>query len=185
MNSNYVIIDNILSFANSQFIKDTLMQSSFPWGYSTGITKESNGEKDDYCFNHLFFNESPFIMSQSFSLLLQPILSQLKIDILFRAKANLYARTEKNVVHEWHVDRGDEHFSAIYYVNTNDGKTLIKDVAEIDSIQNRIVIFKGDLLHASTTSTDTKRVNINFNFYSRHKIEEMGFIKKENKISYK
>ena len=202
MNNNYVIIDNFLSSENSKLIKNSLCAEDFEWNFKSGITKDVDDpinihndrldifqkqlrgyEKDDYYFNHFFFNNTPFFMSQRISLM-HPILRQLKIDFLYRIKANFYTRTEKNVEHDWHVDFEEEHFSAIYYVNTNNGKTLLKDIGEIESIENRMLIFKGNSLHASTSATDTYRININFNFTRNYEIEKMSVKKKNNNISY-
>lgn len=204
MKNDYVVIDNFLSSTNSKFIKNTLCENNhFEWNFQSGITRDADYpdnkhndnsdifqkqlkeyKKDDFMFNHLFFTDSPFFMSQRIDLM-HPILTQLKIDVLYRIKANLYTRTEEIVEHDWHTDLKEEHFSAIYYVNTNNGKTLLKDIGEIESVENRMLIFKGNLLHASTSATDTNRININFNFVSSNEIEKMNVKKKNNEsISY-
>ena len=202
MNDNYVIIDNFLSSKDSKNIINSLCANDFEWNFTSGIATNSDDpinnhndqsdafqkqlreyKKDDYMFNHLFFADQPFFMSKRINLMC-PILSQLKIGMLYRIKANLYARTEKIVEHNWHTDMKEEHFSAIYYLNTNNGKTLIKDIGEIESVENRMLIFKGNLLHASTSASDTNRININFNFFSKTKIEKMNAKKKDNNISY-
>ena len=202
MNDNYIIIDNFLSSKDSKIIINSLCANNFEWSFTSGIARNSDDpinnhndqsdtfqkqlreyKKDDYMFNHTFFADQPFFMSKRINLM-YPILSQLKIGMLYRIKANLYARTEKIVEHDWHTDMEEEHFSAIYYVNTNNGKTLIKDIGEIESVENRMLIFKGNLLHASTSASDTNRININFNFFSKTKIEKMDVKKKDNIISY-
>ena len=54
---------------------------------------------------------------------------------------------------------------AIFYVNTNDGLTVLDNEVEIDSVSNRLLVFDGSTMHHSTTCTNQKRrVNINFNF---------------------
>ena len=49
-------------------------------------------------------------------------------------------------------------------LNTNNGKTILNDEVEIDSIANRLLVFDGDIPHCSTTCTDEKvRLNVNVN----------------------
>ena len=52
------------------------------------------------------------------------------------------------------------------YLNTNDGYTVFEDGTQIESVKNRILIFKTSLKHTGTNCTDQKRrVLINFNYY--------------------
>ena len=59
-------------------------------------------------------------------------------------------------------------WTAIFYVNTNNGKTIFKHNKEqISSRENRVVIFDGRLKHAGTTCTDAKnRIVINLNYFN-------------------
>ena len=59
-------------------------------------------------------------------------------------------------------------YTAIYYVNTNNGYTLFKDGnLKVDSVGNRIVIFDSCKLHKAVSCTDEKRrVVINFNYFT-------------------
>ena len=52
------------------------------------------------------------------------------------------------------------------YMNTNNGYTLLEDGTKIDSIENRLTLFPGDMLHTGISQTDTNiRVVLNFNFF--------------------
>ena len=56
--------------------------------------------------------------------------------------------------------------TGIFYMNTNNGKTIFEDGEEIDSIENRMVVFPASKRHAGTTHTDTiYRCVINFNWF--------------------
>ena len=56
--------------------------------------------------------------------------------------------------------------TGIFYMNTNNGKTIFEDGEEIDSVENRMVIFPASKRHAGTTHTDTIcRCLINFNWF--------------------
>ena len=90
-----------------------------------------------------------------------------------RVKANLQVAQKDNLYGSFHHDfteKGivDENlFIAIYYVNTNNGFTEFEDGTKIDSIADRLVIFKNDIKHRGVSQTNTKqRIVINFNFYS-------------------
>ena len=88
----------------------------------------------------------------------------LDIKEIFRIKMNLTTRTEKLFNHLYHTDFKDC-TTAIFYMNTNNGKTIFKHGEEVNSIANRIVIFNSNLEHAATSHTDEKtRVVINFNY---------------------
>ena len=55
--------------------------------------------------------------------------------------------------------------NSLNLINTNNGKTFFKDGFEVDSVENRMVIFDGNMIHAGSSTTDTKtRCVINLNF---------------------
>ena len=57
------------------------------------------------------------------------------------------------------------HNVAIIYLNSNDGYTFFEDGAKIESVENRCIIFPGNLKHAGTSCTDSNlRVVLNINY---------------------
>ena len=63
------------------------------------------------------------------------------------------------------MDYNYPHKGAIYYINTNDGMTLLQNNIEINSIENRLLLFDSSIEHASTSTTNEKaRINININY---------------------
>ena len=55
--------------------------------------------------------------------------------------------------------------TAVFYINTNNGWTYIKNGGKVKSVANRIVIFDSNLEHTGVTCTDEKRrVIVNFNY---------------------
>ena len=69
----------------------------------------------------------------------------------------------------WHIDPIKEDvgkgLTAIYYVNTNNGKTLFKNGNEAECVKNRMVIFPNTWYHTPQYQTDTPvRSVINFNW---------------------
>ena len=60
-----------------------------------------------------------------------------------------------------------KHKSAIFYINNNDGYTILNNgKTKIESIANRILFFDSTKNHSSTHCTnDHARVNININYF--------------------
>ena len=90
---------------------------------------------------------------------------------LIRAKINFNPRSDKIVEHCYHVDNpyGKEAKNGIYYLNTNNGYTILKvggKEVKVESIANRFLIFDGDIFHTGTTCTDqVGRYVLNLNFF--------------------
>ena len=56
--------------------------------------------------------------------------------------------------------------TAIFYINSNDGYTEFEDGTIVNSIQNRILIFPGNLKHRGASPTDVKsRALLNINYF--------------------
>lgn len=100
-----------------------------------------------------------------------PILSKLKVTEkhLIRIKANCNFCKESVVKSGWHIDVDPDiagkGMTAIYYCNTCNGKTLFKTGEEIDSVENRLLIFPNYMAHTPQYQTDEPiRVVINLNW---------------------
>lgn len=162
---NYKIIDNFLSINKFNEIKKIILSPFFPWFYQTNINHNSKPSDNNCYFTNLIVNNSIVTNQDTYSLI-SPILNKLDIKSLIRIKGNLYPSTEKIKIHPPHLDYPFEHKAAIFYINTNNGKTIIEDTIEIDSVENRLLLFEGFKKHSSTSCTDTDcRININFNFF--------------------
>jgi len=72
---------------------------------------------------------------------------------------------------EWHTDYDNNNFTAIYYLNTTDGGTEVKDDNNIKFIkaeENKLLVMKGHVLHRALPSSDVeKRYILNFNYFER------------------
>ena len=83
-----------------------------------------------------------------------------------RIKANLYYKTPILKEHPEHMDYDFPHKGAIYYINDNDGYTVLKGKHKIKSEANSLLLFDPSEPHNSTSCTDAKaRININFNYF--------------------
>jgi len=158
----YKIIDDVLPDTEFHQIKIPILSSSCGWHFNNSIS--SKKDSNYFYFTHLFYNHSepnsPFYQS------LSPLLRILKARALIKIKGNLYTRTEKKETHPSHIDFDFEHKGAIFYINTNNGLTILEDDTEIKSIANRLLLFDSTKPHRSTSCTDEKyRMNININYF--------------------
>jgi hypothetical protein len=162
---DYEIIDNFLSHENYSTIKNYILEPHFSWNLSPVV---SNLEDDlsmtsSYYFTHEFwcgFYHEPEV--QIFS----PILNEIECRSIIRIKGNLYPSTEKVLHHNDHIDYDFSHRGAIFYLNTNNGLTILNNEVEVNSIENRLLLFDPSKIHRSTTCSDDKcRINVNFNFF--------------------
>ena len=155
------IIDNLLSEKELELMKTKMMgDQDMPWYYNDYIASQ-RANAPMYYFTHNFFNE----YKSNWFYIVEPILNKIDHRVLIRCKANMYPSTPVITHHDPHVDLEYEHKGAIFYVNTNNGVTMLEDGTEIESIENRLLLFDSSKKHNSTSCTDAKvRVNINFNY---------------------
>ena len=156
------IIDNFLSEKELELMKTIMMRKQdMPWYYNDYIASQRANDPM-YYFTHNFFNE----YKSNWFYIVEPILNKIDHRVLIRCKANMYPSTPVITHHDSHVDFSYEHKGAIFYVNTNNGVTVLEDGTEIESIENRLLLFDSSKKHNSTSCTDAKvRVNINFNYF--------------------
>ena len=169
MTSKYQIIDNALDMSDYLNLKNIVLSPPFSWYFQNTVAygkidKGKDYEEETFYFTHTFYSEDA-PKSEYFNFI-KPVLNFLKVNCLYRVKANLYPNQNKFIKHPLHTDTNFEHKGAILYLNTNNGKTILKDGTEIDSIDNRILLFNSFEEHCSTNCTDEKiRLNINFNYF--------------------
>ena len=153
----YKIFDNFLNEDEFLNIKSYVLNPTFCWNLTPNVStlEEYIKVTSSYYFTYLFESYDSF----------NPILKKLNPKKIIRIKANLYPSTEKIEKHNNHIDYDYQNCGAIYYLNTNNGLTILEDTIEVQSIKNRLLLFDASKPHCSTTcSYDKCRVNINFNF---------------------
>jgi hypothetical protein len=161
----YEVIDNYLPKEQFEQIKNLfLTPGNLPWYYVPYVTWSKNEDLGTLYFAHMFYNNNAPI-SQQFSMI-SPLLEKINPDSLIRVKGNLYPNIGKGICNEVHKDYEFEHKGAIYYINTNNGPTVLDDGTKIDCVENRILFFESHKNHNSTYCTDQKvRMNININYF--------------------
>ena len=133
------------------------------WTYNPVVNHNSNKNWKLFYMFHLVYNHT--ILSPFYDIL-HPVCELLSIKSLIRIKCNLYPNTEIIKENGMHIDYPYLHKIAVLYINSCDGYTKFEDGTKIDSIANRMLIFDGDKMHTSSTTTnEIARCNINFNYF--------------------
>ena len=162
------IFDNFLDEVSFRQMQDTFFSPHFPWYFQQGVSYKQ-GYGDDYLhnyqFTHSFWNATDTMARSHFFSTIDPLIEKLNPTALLRIKANLMPVTAERVVHRMHVDLDLKCKTAIFYVNTNNGATIFENGNQIDSVENRLVIFDSRLRHTSSSCTDKKvRCVVNINY---------------------
>src|SRR6056300_947510 len=159
MKSQIKIIDNFLDKEFFNQLQHLILGEHFSWFYNDyKVYKNDN----DFQFTHTVIKD--YKPTSTFIKYINPILDKLNAKKTLQVKLNLQTKSNKIFKHSFHNDFNDV-TTAILYINTNNGKTIFKNGEEVNSIENRIVIFDSNLQHTGTSHTDTKRrVLINFNY---------------------
>lgn len=165
LDSTFKVVDNFLDQKDFLEIKNTLMSSAFPWYYNDTVSTLE--DEPFYYFTHLFYHG--YRVTSDFFDLLDPILLKIKPKAIIRIKANLNTKLYVNAENLFHIDYGYPNSGAIFYINDNDGATVIKDKhnkeIKIEALENRMLFFNPEIFHKSTHPSNTKRrININFNY---------------------
>jgi len=156
------IIDEFLSIEEHIVLKNLMGSINFPWYFNNGKVKLTE-KLFDYQLSHVFYDDNK-INSNHFNNL-QPLIKKLNPLSLIRIKANLNPITNKLVVSEYHQDQNFKCKAAIYYLNDNNGYTMIGD-KKVKSKANRIVLFNANEKHYGTNSTNcNNRMLININYF--------------------
>ena len=160
MNSKIEIIDNFLDKETFNSMQSFVLGDSFPWYFND--FKSDGTDVHNFQFTHTVIRQGQ--ITSEFIQHMDPFFKGLNVKEVFRVKMNLTTKTEKLFNHLYHTDFKDC-TTSIFYMNTNNGKTIFKNGKEVNSIANRMIIFNSNLEHAATSHTDEKmRVVINFNY---------------------
>ena len=178
--SDIIILDDFLKQSDFERIKKAMCSDyGFPWGFVGSYLDDPNlidcDELYNWQFVHPLYDRGK--PASEYYELVAPILNHPSLGLvsLIRIKANLNTYTPEKIRSGFHCDVPYECTTAVYYVNTNDGCTVFENGEEVQSLENRLVVFPSTMKHSGTTCTNQKRrVVINFNYFSA------DVIKKEN-----
>jgi hypothetical protein len=176
------IIDEFLPNTTFKQFQNIFLDKHFPWYFS-----DSSVFSGDNCpqFNHSIYEDME--PTSSCWEYIKPILiNGLNLknhQSILRVKVNATPAHSSIIQKRFHCDlvedgeknklKNDENYPpkvcphnvAIIYINSNDGFTYFKDGAKIESIENRCVIFDGNLMHSGSTCTNSPlRIVLNVNY---------------------
>ena len=166
----YSVVDNFLEKNEYENLKNLILNPEFPWRRRSSLTENSKGKDVGY-FTYNFFNDFN-VYSDEFATHIVPILKKLKAFSIIEARANLFIKEfwlsdEPN----YHVDCPNilHNKTAILNLTSSDGGTLLKvndKEIKIDSVENRLIIMTGNVLHSTFKNKKTdSRYILNLNYF--------------------
>jgi len=158
----FKIEDNYLTVEEHIILKNIMQSNTFPW-YFNDVKVKKNDKLFEYQFVHIFYNDNN--VNSDFFNHLNSLIKKLKPLSLIRIKANCNPISNNLIKFGKHIDQKFKCKTAIYYLNDNDGYTMIGD-KKVESKSNRMVFFDSDKEHYGTNSTNcNNRMIINFNYF--------------------
>jgi len=167
------VMDNFLSKRAFKKLDKLIMSETFPWYWAPKSTYEKTTHGKDSFFCHsLVYKEDK--NSYFFEEIIEPFKKKIKFKECIRSKINLQYNQGEKIETKYHVDfpelmgTGRRGITGIYYLNTCNGHTsfAINGAHEdVQSRENRMVLFAWNLEHRGISQTDkARRILINFNF---------------------
>ena len=155
------VIDNFLDKNIFHKLNNEFLNNNFFWYYQNGKVFENDG---DFQFTHIFY-ENNKINSDRFYII-EPFLILLNVKSLVKAKLNFTPKDTVLKKFEFHIDNDFNCNTAVFYLNTNNGKTIFENGKEVNSIENRLVKFNSNIKHTGTSTTDKPyRMVLNINYF--------------------
>ena len=117
-------------------------------------------------FGHNFYAEN-IPHSVYFQPFIIPILKKLECKMISDIRGNCIVKDKVKHFSHFHCDRNYDCITSIFYMNTNNGYTLLgeKEKIKIKSEENTMLIFNSQTKHCAVSQTDTeRRIVINFNY---------------------
>ncbi len=168
----YIVYDNFLPPAEYGHLKSYVGENGgFPWNLSGRINALDHENSSSYFATNVFHSHNEPNVQWTPGIETEPffhITSRLTIEAFQRIKCNLYfpSTTGKVEHHAKHKDGLFKHQGALFYLTTCDAPTTMEDGTEIESIENRLLLFDPATWHSSSSPTNSRhRITINFNYF--------------------
>ena len=162
---SYKIIDNFLRPDIFQGVKYSLLSGRNPWGLKNGLSKKGDDGAISFGLN-LYENNQ--VLGHFYYSIVEPLVQRIEAKNIYRAIVNLVPLPRKPIMAGIHTDHEFPHNVLLFYVNTNNGYTVLDPEGEnikIECIENRALIFKAHYQHETITQTNNNlRINININY---------------------
>jgi hypothetical protein len=186
--------ENFLKPSFSRELQNQIMYTNdYHWNWVSS-TANNLQEPDDWDFSwvHFIFQDNN-ILSNLYPHFMPIVLDiadgcGLTVDFITRIRLGCLTRTPYTVIHKPHIDFGDPHFTALFYVNDSDGDTVIYNErfpygdTDIDHVKfsenikftentrstpsfNKILVFDGSYYHSSSSPIlNDRRLVVTMNF---------------------
>ena len=179
-----MIYDNVLGKKTFELVqKEIVYNKTFPWYIaSTTFDSKPTYEIFDFSWAHIIFKDGE-IVSPVYSLLYPVLLSMFDkinqpINNIIRLRLALQTPIGKQYINDPHIDFNTPHQTALLYLNSSDGNTIIYNEIysgtainkftikeEVSPIENRLVIFNGLNYHSSQRPINcSHRIILNINY---------------------
>ena len=160
------VVDNFLSKKDHARVV-FLLQNVVPWFYNDHVVNvDDRSDPGKYQMVSPIWADGKFhndiCLTPEIADIFAPIL---KVQSWVRIKANFSPKNVNIIEHRLHRDGSFGDYTAVYYINSCNGYTYFEDGYKVKSVANRIVIFPRDTKHSGTTSSNSYRQVINFNYY--------------------
>ena len=166
---DYEIIDNFLKKEDFyKFQEEVFNTNNVFWYYKNSQTTDSLNDMDDTGYFSLNFFYNFFNDFNGFNYFLYKIYEKLECKALIQSRANLFLKQKENKKLYFHTDYPFKCKTAIFYMNNNNGATILDEnkKIKIESIENRMVVFDSQIRHSALIQSDTKRrICININYF--------------------
>jgi len=164
----FKIFDNYLPVEQFKVLQEELLSESFPWYLNKYQVDPTVDDSPQHV--HILYDQC-VPRSQLFSIV-DPLLNKLNPATIRRIKVNLTLKQPEQTIGYSHVDyKNFAGKTAVFYINTNNGGTLIENEL-IQSVENRLIIFNSNILHSSVSCSDKPYrcvINLNFTEWANNK----------------
>jgi hypothetical protein len=157
----FKVVDNFLDKKEFGHIQKIMMGDYFPWYYNRFISSSRDSKKLFYFTHNFFKNEKP----SNFFHLWETFLKKLDCKALIRIKGGLYPSQPVIRSNNFHVDFPFKHKGCIFYINNNNGPTVIGKKSILPK-ENKAVLFDPSVPHRSSACSDQHvRITVTFNYF--------------------
>lgn len=152
---DYQIIENFLDLSECDSIVDSL-NKELTWEF------ENFGDSGIFLKKNIYENEVPVLEVYND---LVDLMNKMQIIGLMDIQLNAYLNNTNIELVEKPNKHKFNHGVGIYYLNTNNGYTLLDNGTKINSEKNKLLLFQSDQKYYESNTTDSKvRYNLTFNY---------------------
>ena len=162
------VIDNFLQKEHFLNLKEFINSEEIPWYFRKVDTSDGTENKNGF-FNFCFYNDGA-PRAKEYDSLIIPVLKKLNYLATIQVRLNMVIRDLNTKSCGFHCDYDSEKSKTaiLFFTNCNSQTILNYDnqMYNIESVENRILIFPSNVKHKVVYQTDVfKRFVINFNYF--------------------